>query len=263
MKKMDLKATEAGVLGYKAALNTMKASSVDLWLATLFGKKRCFDDGEDLVKVALWRGQHYLLEVDGKGGKMKNDGKLQKVKKMVEKLKPQKWWQWLLMYPAILSIFSSAIPTWMDMVKSVEYEVGFSEVASAEEQSIIWERNIDCLAGQNQFHEMPSESEVEISLKICDSGDVLLRAVQAEKPPKYKWIAFTKVKEQVASGSLPLDFLFSDAVAGGQRVLCSVSKGNGIVAMIVETPSGCYLETVNVYSGAVLSRSRVSCASSC
>ena len=185
-----------------------------------------------------------------------------KVKKMVEKLKPSKWWQWLLMYPAIVSVFSSAVPTWIDAFKSIHYEVDFSEVATAEEQSLIWERNFECLAGQNEFHEMPHSSEVKISLKICQSGDVLLRAVQTDKPPKYKWIAFNKVKDQVAEG-LPLDWLFSDAVAQQSRIICSVPYANGMIVMVIQTPSGCYREVVNVYTGAIVQRIAVPCSSGC
>lgn len=186
----------------------------------------------------------------------------EKIKGLVIKMKPNKWWQWLLMYPALVSMFGSAVPTWIDAAKSVQYGVDFADVSHAEEQAAIWSRNVACLEGNHKFQTQVNQAAVEVGSKICDSGDVLLRWVYPSKSPVYKWVSIDSVSAETVGG-LPLDFLFADAVAGGDRFICSKPAGNNEIISIVETVSGCYKERINIFTGNIISRVAVPCSSSC
>ncbi len=54
---------------------------------------------------------------------------------------PRRWWQWLLLYPALAVALVSAIPTYVEIFYSKKYEVPFGQSAAAKQQNDLWQRN--------------------------------------------------------------------------------------------------------------------------
>ena len=65
---MEWQTTEeqAEMMNLKAAFNTMKASSFQIWMAQIFGRKRIFCDPQGKTKLAYWRGKYYLINFEPK-----------------------------------------------------------------------------------------------------------------------------------------------------------------------------------------------------
>lgn len=88
--------------------------------------------------------------------------------------RPARWWQWVLMYPALFIAMLGAVPQYFHWASAIQLGLSpFADVGGAEKQLDAWRRNADCLTGID--HVRPkAETRYGIDLLTCPSGDILL-----------------------------------------------------------------------------------------
>jgi hypothetical protein len=101
---------------------------------------------------------------------------------------PQKWWQWVFIYPALATALLGALPAACQAVRAWRLDTTYAKVQLAEEQQKLWERNLDCLEAK-PVYEVDVNAAVTVGVTLCPSGDALLRyAVDDELT--YTWVRF-------------------------------------------------------------------------
>lgn len=190
---------------------------------------------------------------------------------------PTKWWQWILVYPAIVLGVIGAIPTAIEAVKSYRYGVPIFSSYEAEKQNELWVRNSDCLKDV-ELSPVKTKSNVEISTVVCASGDVLLVGKRPEWAlPQKRWIAWSDIapdSSQVRTTGNTFIRLFPQANAaepieiqiaqlGPMTVICQRWVANGLLLQRIGTPQGCVDQVVNTYNGWVVSSNPAPCDPLC
>lgn len=190
---------------------------------------------------------------------------------------PQRWWQWILVYPTLALSLVSATPSWVNGFKS--WAFGVKSAAEAERQAALWTKNASCVGlNSNGFL---SPQKVSVDATICDSGDILVHAITPQKREVFKWLALDDVVRPASNGQ---GWLVSSAQAATlpegltgirpairppalkvallQMVLCTRSNGRLLLRRI-QTPQGCFDEVIDTFTGALVSRNPAPCVPSC
>lgn len=180
---------------------------------------------------------------------------------------PKQWWQWLLLYPSFAVALLTAGPQWYDKING--YRLGVSSGHEAERQAALWQKNASCVGLNSNGYVSPSK--VAVDATICNSGDILVRAVTPQKAEIYKWLALDDVVSARKSGggfiptaeaaTLPLaQPSLSFAIL--QTVLCTKSDGRYLTRR-VQTSDGCFDEVIDTFTGALVSRRPAPCVPQC
>ena len=187
---------------------------------------------------------------------------------------PNKWWQWVLVYPGLVIAIMSSVPTWLEFADSRSMGVPFGRSSYAEQQHDLWEKNADCFRSA-VFTEMINPRMAEIGSMVCESGDILLRGqLPGSDDAQYKWISWTDLVEEQAA---LVDFFATTAAAAerqGERllakedsspekILCQRSRKHGRLLQRIQTPDGCFDEVINTYNGKVVDREPAPCSPDC
>jgi hypothetical protein len=179
---------------------------------------------------------------------------------------PQRWWQWVLMYPtAVIAIFAG-IPQIYQWVAAITIGLSpFANVAEAQQQEKAWERNVGCLRAID--HIKPSSStNYAIDVVPCPSGDILLTLTPLQNPDQQvsKWIITRVLFTQVAESSPPRLELALAAGASGSpdsvRVLDIKKQGSTVVRRIQLSDNTCVDETIDAYTGRRLDEKKAPCS---
>lgn len=187
-------------------------------------------------------------------------------------LSPKKWWQWILVYPTLLTsvlLGGGEVLRWGQTGGMAPLH----ETKFALEQKEAWERNANCLV-TTEMHEETNRSNIKVGVRICpETGDVQIQGyVPGKTLAVFRWIPLSKLlaapEEAVASFSL-----ISKAVAGNEQfrdyqtgnVICQRWVGQGILLQRVfwRPTNSCYDNIINTYTGAMLSSTPAPCNSSC
>ncbi len=179
---------------------------------------------------------------------------------------PQKWWQWILVYPTLVITLVSAIPTFLQLYKSVTMDVPYSKVESAVNQDTLWRKNTQCLSTR-QIEQVTTTQGSNISLLECPDGDTLVVL-----PKGNHWIGAEEIQAKKAGASIMFPEVF--AMEGGQKhpfiaqgsktVICQRWLKNGLLLLRVRYSDGqCFDETINTYTGAVVSKTPAPCDPRC
>lgn len=191
-------------------------------------------------------------------------------------LLPQRWWQWVLVYPTLALSLASASPQWFNSAKSWFLKV--PNAIEAERQAQLWQKNRLCAS-------LPSEGaqagNVMLDATICTSGDILVHAVTAQKAEIFKWLPLDDVVPSVQGGGLiPAAHAatLSDRVRAaigstGQPtvklamfqvvVICTRLDGGRYLHRRIQTPQGCFEEVIDTFTGALISRNPAPCVPQC
>jgi hypothetical protein len=190
---------------------------------------------------------------------------------------PKRWWQWLMIYPALGISLLTAAPQWYDKVGARLQAVKGDSLAAAQEQNLLWRRNLDCTAAPKAWVNNPSN--VKIDATICDSGDIFVRAVTPDNGEHFKWVAVKDIVQQEVGGSS----IFPSANAATVRaaviaasaysplapraqavtVLCQKFIDDRHILRRVQTPEGCFDEIIDTFNGAVVKRAPAPCVPQC
>lgn len=182
--------------------------------------------------------------------------------------KPNKWWQWILLYPALfISIFAS-IPTYIEVFRSAKIGVEFGESKNALKQADLWKRNLSCLDAP--FDPLTTPNNTKVDATICKSGDVLVKIFTADRGEYYQWVGVDSV---VSKASLDFDlisnayaesYLVNSVFLASNSVLCQKYLDSGRLLRRVSVPGqGCFDEIVNTYTGQVESKTPAPCDTQC
>src|SRR6266566_5125797 len=118
---------------------------------------------------------------------------------------PQRWWQWVFMYPTIAVALVGAVPQYYQWAAAATIGLPLSgNVRAAQEQEMAWERNVNCLRAID--HIKPgSSTNYAIDLVSCPSGDILVTLTPLQNPDQQisRWIVtqdlFTRVAQSFFS----------------------------------------------------------------
>src|SRR6266849_3569838 len=169
---------------------------------------------------------------------------------------PQRWWQWVLMYPTIVIALFGAVPQYYHWVEAASIGIPFSgNVRGAKEQEMAWERNTNCLHGID--HIRPSSStNYSIDLVSCPSGDILLTLTPLQNPDQQvsRWIVTKALFSQVAQsffGTPALAQATGTQRAGPApvRILDIKKEGATVIRRVQLSNNTCIEETIDAYTG--------------
>jgi hypothetical protein len=95
---------------------------------------------------------------------------------------PQRWWQWMLMYPTIIIALAGAIPQYYQWMTAVALGLPFlSDVNDAQQQEKAWERNVNCVRSIDHI-KPTSSTNYSIDLVSCPTGDILVTLTPLQNP---------------------------------------------------------------------------------
>ena len=181
---------------------------------------------------------------------------------------PNKWWQWVLVYPALAMSLLAAIPTIVETFNSMKYQVPWGQSSVAKEQDDLWRINLSCTSVP--LDPLLTAHNIEVDATICQSGDVLVRIFPPSGKKFYKWVALNKVINEQSS----MNWFSKNAYASsGQEpillalngtIICQKYLSPGrVLRRISVQGQGCFDEVVNTYTGVVESTTPASCDAGC
>jgi hypothetical protein len=216
-----------------------------------------------------------------------------------EAKQPRAWWQWLFLYPATAAALLTAVPSWTDKFREVYHDLSGTSTTIAEalaRQDRI-NRNMSCLASPEIW--VPADN-MSVDGTICDSGDILIRLVThdgkkaldifetsrmlAQDPPRTasaaaqigRLFALTAEARQIEPERVeawlteapladpPADPKSTDLAQQGFAItLCQRYLDDRMLQRHVQVGGACFNETLDTYTGIVVSRKQVPCNNSC
>ena len=181
---------------------------------------------------------------------------------------PRRWWQWVLMYPAIAIAVFAAVPQFYDWITAIRIGVPFGKVGDAQEQRSAWERNANCVRAVD--HITPnSETNYAIDLLSCPSGDILVALTPLQNPTQkvYRWIITKALFTQIAHSSLTTTALAQDTTRTqpsgprAERVMDTKKQAGTVITRRLQLSDGtCVDETIDAYTGKRLTEKNATCA---
>lgn len=175
---------------------------------------------------------------------------------------PVKWWQWLLVYPALLI---ALLPPAIELVKSSVAKVPYGKSSDGEQQIALWTKNIRCI--EAPFDGVVNEFNVQTDATICKSGDVLVRFIGPNDKKAYRWVAVERFDQRsAATFSLVSSAMAQPSPSFDQEVtLCQWSRSDGwIIRRVMRRAQGiCFNEHVWAATGEVKHRQPVDCRAPC
>ena len=113
-----------------------------------------------------------------------------------EPVKPQRLWQWLLMFPGIILPLYTALPVWIDKGLASYKQYNSGSAKEAEEQISLASQNMNCLAAPYNYYE--SVEKLKLDGTICKSGDILIRAVDSNLGSALYFLPSRILKSKIA-----------------------------------------------------------------
>lgn len=108
-----------------------------------------------------------------------------------------KWWQWLIVYPALGTSLFAAVPRVWEEYKALRMGVARDQLQLAQEQQRLWQANLECLQ-QGSSYEVDGPHNIVVRVTLCQrTGDTLLRYHVGDWSPIYRWVSLPveKVKK--------------------------------------------------------------------
>lgn len=194
---------------------------------------------------------------------------------------PQRWWQWVLVYPALAIAMLTAAPQWIDKFRVFSEGIKRASVADAEKQTMLWKRNLSCSASPFSWYNNPNN--IKIDATICDSGDIFVRAITPTNAQFFKWLPLEDVVQMstpAEKGVIPSanaasrsEALAAASAASAKppfqlaqaqaNVLCQKFIDDRHILRRVQTPEGCFDEVIDTYNGQVVKRNPAPCTPQC
>jgi hypothetical protein len=176
---------------------------------------------------------------------------------------PQRWWQWVLMYPTIVIALFAGIPQIYHWVSATTMGLSpFADVATAQAQQKAWERNVDCL--HNIDHVKPTSStNYAIDLVTCPSGDILVTLTPLQNPDLQvsRWIVTKALFTEIAQWSLIRGAMAQSPPGSTPERIVDIKKQGATVIRRVQLADGtCIDETIDAYTGRRLSQKSAPCS---
>ena len=182
---------------------------------------------------------------------------------------PRKWWQWFLMYPALIVALLGAGPQFYSWGKGLVAGLPFGVVISQDSGRLLarnkaYDRNHDCLIGSEIQQVKPkTKTNYSIELITCPSGDILitLTSIQNQSLQKSDWI-FTSDLFQHASLFSTSAFAQGAGTPPGPtpvEILDAKTTGSVLTKRVKLSNNTCVDEMVDTFTGRLLSRRPAPC----
>ncbi|SRR6266849_4310507 len=180
---------------------------------------------------------------------------------------PQRWWQWVFMYPTIVVALAGAVPQYYQWVTAATLGLPISgNVRGAQEQEMAWERNVNCLRAID--HIKPgSSTNYSIDLVSCPSGDILVTLTPLQNPDQQisRWIVTRDLFTRVAQPFFAIGALAQGpgTPPGGPtqvRILDTKKDGAIVTRRLQLSDNSCIDETIDAYTGRRIDRKQAPCS---
>jgi hypothetical protein len=180
---------------------------------------------------------------------------------------PQRWWQWMFMYPTIVIALAGALPQYYQWISSAAAGLPvFGDSGEARQQAQAWDRNINCLIGHGIDHIKPtSNTNYAIDLAPCPTGDILVTLTPLQNPDHgvTRWVITQSLLTQVADNSprtMELAQVTTPAASPESVRIVDIKKqGANVVRRIQRADNTCVDETIDAYTGRHLDQKPTSC----
>lgn len=180
---------------------------------------------------------------------------------------PRAWWQWLLIYPSLALGLLGSVPTLLQAVESVRFDVPYRAVPLARESHALFERNLDCLGSiATADHVVRLPDNTAIHALACRTGDIMIRVDRPDGRSSIRWLEGKSLLMSADAGPIAAAAA-SDATtvaAAGNApvaVLCTLRQRDGkIVRRVRLANGGCADEVINPYTGAIVALRPAPCA---
>jgi hypothetical protein len=180
---------------------------------------------------------------------------------------PQRWWQWVLMYPTIVLALGGAIPQYYQWISAAVLGLSpFADVGDAQQQERSWERNVTCLRSIDHI-KPTSSTNYSIDLVSCPTGDILVTLTPLQNPDQQvsRWIVTKTLFTQVAAASAPHIELAQvvgapTASPDAARIVDIKKQGSNVVRRIQRPDNTCVDESIDAYTGRRLDQKPAPCS---
>ena len=179
---------------------------------------------------------------------------------------PQRWWQWMLMYPTIVIALAGALPQYYQWISAAALGLPFTDSGDARLQRSAWDRNITCLVGHDIDHIKPtSHTNYAIDLTPCPTGDILVTLTPLQNPDQQvtRWVItqtiLTKVADNARSNIELAQVTAPAASPNSVRILDIKQEGATVVRRIQRSDNTCVDETIDANTGRHLDQKPASC----
>ncbi|HET6941923.1 MAG TPA: hypothetical protein VFH89_07150 [Sphingomicrobium sp.] len=187
--------------------------------------------------------------------------------------RPKHWWEGIFVYPALLAALITAGPQWVDRISAWTQNVASGSLKEAQQQTRMWHANFDCSQLPAAWY--TGAGNVKIDATTCNSGDVFIRAMNADTKQSFLWVPLDEVlKAGGGSGGGLVGTahaatlasrapLLAAAYQSGGDVLCQKFIDDRHILRRVKTPQGCFDEVIDTFNGQVVSRKEAPCTPQC
>jgi len=188
---------------------------------------------------------------------------------------PTKWWQWVLIYPALATTVFQGMPTVVDKISAAFHGVPYDMTNTGKQQDAFWTKNGKCVY-TNPYTSLAKTATSEIGATFCPSGDVVIKRTTANAEAMDVRFVSMEAAENTASTTRHDDLskLFPIAAAyaqvpviprpeGQSTFVCQRKIDNKTLLTRLKFPSGCIDEKVNTYTGQVIERTNAECSPTC
>jgi hypothetical protein len=176
-----------------------------------------------------------------------------------------RWWQWIMMYPALLIAIAGAVPKFTEMATAIIRGLPPLTPRSDQEQLEAWKRNSTCDRAVDIIRPK-AQTDYQIDLLPCPSGDILLKLTDLQNPriTVQTWIVTKKLFNQAAS--LFSTSAFAQVIQIQQnrpytvRVIAIRTQGTTVVKRVQLSDNTCLDETIDGLTGRQLNAKQAPCA---
>ena len=176
-----------------------------------------------------------------------------------------RWWQWVLMYPALLIAILGAIPKFSEMTTAVVQGLSPFVSQRQQEQLEAWKRNSSCALAVDNI-KPKSRTDYEIALLPCPSGDILVTLTDPRNPANkiQTWIITGDLFSRTAG--LLLHPALAQIIRVQQnrpypvRVLGIRTQGTVVTKRVQLSDNTCEDETIDGLTGRQLSAKNAPCS---
>jgi hypothetical protein len=175
----------------------------------------------------------------------------------------------ILVYPALAIALISAAPQYIQVLKAFERDVPVKEVAATEREHALWVKNLDCV-GKMLLPDTALPDNTRVGARVCPSGDVLVKVKRATGAESYRWLPLDDGEPPATVAALSVIGISSaaaadDVAAGADGQTCHhwQNQAQGILVRRVRENNQCFDETLNTFTGRVISKTPVPCDAPC
>jgi hypothetical protein len=196
-------------------------------------------------------------------------------------LRPTRWYQWFILYPAFAMALLTAVPNWMTKVQEVYLGLSGTNnsLAEAKRLDALIRKNATCLDSPRQW---VTTEVLQVDGTICPSGDLMIWVAKGTQ----EFVDFFETDRLLARKTQDtVGAMFSmKAMAAGAEPLVPLPQPDPLLLRVQEpfaiticqsfpddrtlvrhlkVGEQCYDEKIDTYTGAVVSRDPVPCRTGC